>query len=86
MEKHELTTWIEELRGRLDRGELRDNPDIEAFASSSLLRIDSWWATPLTERVLPESVQQQHQLAEELAGLHAHLIEGAPWRPRSRQA
>jgi hypothetical protein len=43
-----------------------------------------WLAAPLAERTTPDALHQQRDIAEQLADLHAHLVEGKPAR-RSRR-
>lgn len=80
----QLTTWIEDLRDRLERGELDSNTTAGAEATYLVLLVDSWRAATPDERMEPAALAQQRQLAEQLSALHAHLVDGKP-QPRSSE-
>ena len=96
MTKHELTAWIEELRGRLERGELDGHPpiqllpwrhldDVDTYARRLLRDVDYWWEQPLDSRLGPAPIGIQQRIAMELSALHERLVEGKPCpvEPRS---
>jgi hypothetical protein len=85
----ELTAWIAELRGRLERGELAGLPpvqlqpwfgpgEVEPIARSLLGQVDRWRTYPIEERLIPGAVQMQRHLAEELSLLYERLVDGKP--------
>jgi hypothetical protein len=88
----QLTAWIEDLRGRLERGELAGllpvqlqpwyrPADVEVTARFRLADVDIWRAKPLEERLDDSSLAQQRMLAEDLSLLHKRLVEGQPCPP-----
>ena len=74
----QLGAWIEDLRGRLERGELRSRHNVEAYTWYLLNQVVNWRAAHPAEQRTPLALVAQRQLAAELAALHAHLVEGKP--------
>jgi hypothetical protein len=94
--RDELPTWIEELRGRLERGELAGLPpvqlqpwyalaDVEVAARFLQADVEIWRATPLEERLGDAPRVQQRMVAEDLSLLYERLVEGKPCPPINYQ-
>jgi hypothetical protein len=95
--KAQLTAWIEDIRGRLERGELDGHPplqvlpwlhidDVDAYTRRLLRDVDYWREQPLDSRLGSASIGIQQRIATELSALHERLVEGkpcpvAPWPP-----
>jgi hypothetical protein len=88
----QLTAWIEDLHGRLERGELANvgavqlqpwlnAPDVERYVRATLRQIEGWRARPLEERLGPAAIEMQRHLADELTLLYERLVEGKPCPP-----
>src|SRR5215208_3982793 len=93
----QLSAWIEELRGRLDRGDLDSHPplqvlpwlavdDVEAYARRLIRDVDYWQEQPLDSRLGSAPIGVQQRIATELSALYERLVEGkpcqvAPWSP-----
>ena len=82
MAADELAAWIEELRGRLERGELAglgpiwlyewlEAPDVEHWACAALHRVDYFRA--LSPRGGAQYAYERCQLADELRRLRGRL-------------
>ncbi len=82
----ELALWIEDLRGRLDRGELADHPplrllpeielpDVEGAVRAMLREVESYRALTPEERRL--HVHRRRYLARKLLALRERLA-GVP--------
>jgi hypothetical protein len=74
----QLGAWIEDLRGRLDRGELRRRRDLEAYVWYLLQQVDGWRRATPGERAQPEARRAIHGLRADLVALYAHLHDGTP--------
>jgi hypothetical protein len=83
----QLTAWIEELRGRLERGELAEagpvcippwveTDDAEACVGGLLREVDYWRAKPLAERRLSAPQGIRGRIAKQLTPLYQELVEG----------
>lgn len=93
----QLSTWIEELRGRLERGELDGHPpiqvlpwlyvdDVEPYVRRLIRNVDYWRDQPLDSRLGSAPIGIQQRLATELSALHERIVEGKPcatpgWSP-----
>lgn len=77
MTRDEMAVWIDDLRGRLDRGELRRRRHVEQYAEWTLHQVESWRLATPDERREPGALAAQRQLAVDLAELRAHLVDGA---------
>src|SRR5215217_6749890 len=88
----QLQVWIEDLRGRLERGEPAGLPsvqlqpwyrpaDVEVTACFLLADVDIWRATLLEERLGDAPRVQQRMVAEDLSLLYERLVEGKPCPP-----
>ena len=92
MTKDELHAWIENLRGRLERGELDGHPpsqllpwlhldDVETYARRLLRDVDYWREQPLDSRLGSAPIGIQQRIATELSALHERLVKGKPFEP-----
>jgi hypothetical protein len=83
----QLIAWIEDLRSRLDRGELADvgpacmppwvdTDDVETYVRELLREVDYWRAKPLAERRLSAPQGIEERIADQLAALYQTLVEG----------
>jgi hypothetical protein len=92
MSRDELRAWIEDLRGRLERGELANHPpielhpwsrivEVERFVRATLASVDSWRAMPPEQRrgTAPDTIQRD--LVIDLVALHERIVLGQPCPP-----
>ena len=79
MTKDELTAWINQVRGVLERGELA--ADVEPIVRSRLRAVDYWQTRPAKKR-RASSNETKRALAADLVMLREHRVEGKPRLPR----
>jgi hypothetical protein len=81
MTREELTAWIAERRGRLERGELYSHPPLQLLPWLRISDVDCWREQPQDARLGSAPIGIQRRIATELAALYERLVEGKPCAP-----
>jgi hypothetical protein len=101
MTREQPAAWIEDLRGRLERGKLAEvgpvhmpswveMDDVEACVRGLFREVDYGRTRPIAERRRPAPQRIQGHIARQLAALYQALVEGKtwsePWSPMGPRA